>query len=225
MTENEHVADATLMNQLTASQGENDKPLEELVVRHEQLVLNTLLHVNIRAADADDIASIVWEKVWQMGKKGSWNASRAGYSTDPFVPLLKTITKNLAMDFHRKSARQRKRMGQIKELAVTFGDDWRTHACARPGKRRATKPVPSGVPDALVAGLSMLPERLREAYRLHAEGLGCRQIALRLKCSPASACRWVAQARKELGRQELTQSSNSLSPTTERARRSVASSK
>jgi RNA polymerase sigma factor (sigma-70 family) len=191
--------DAELMNELSASAGKDDRPLAELMARHEKLVFNELRGRNIRRCDVDDVAARVWVKVWEICRDHKWDAGRARHSQDPFIPLLKLVAKSQAMDFHRRTTNERKKAARIVEAYEAWREDWKDHLVGAKG--RATKPVeptPAGVPDRLKPFVGALPERLRGAYELHAEGLTNRKIAERVGCSWGEVSRRLKAARQAL---------------------------
>lgn len=187
------ISSADLMNTLASTQGRDDKSLEKLKVRHEGLVLNTIQKTGVRGADVDLVAANVWVRVWQMAQRGSWNPSR-GRSSDPFLPLLVTITKNLAKDCLRRNSRDRRNLRRLEAASELFGNEWRRLAGRR--RKKCERAVAPGVPDSIKPAVAALRGEVRAAYELHAGGLGCREIGNRLKCSTATASRRVSQARK-----------------------------
>lgn len=192
--------DMELMNQLTASKGADNDSLGELMVRHRGLVLNELRRRNIRQGDVDDVASLVWDKVWRIGRDGTWDAGRARHCHDPFVPLLKTVVNTQALDYHKRAATERKRRDLVVSAFEAHGDDWRS-ILAGPSRKQAAKrrPQPSGVPEQLAAAVATLPERLRKPYELHAGGMTNRKIADEVGCSWGEVSRRLKAARAALG--------------------------
>lgn len=191
--------DAELMNQLSAAEPRNDRPLEELMARHEGLVFNELARRNIRPCDVEDVANLVWMKMWKIGRDGKWNADRAVYSQDPFLPLLHRVVNSEAMDFHRKAARERKKTARIVEACEAWGDEWRDRLAG--AGRRAKKPeqpLSGGVPDSLRPVVETLPDRLRIPYELHANGLTNREIAVKIGCSWGEVSRRLKAARRSI---------------------------
>lgn len=191
--------DAELMNELSASEPGDDRPLRELMSRYKGLVFNELLRRNIRRCDLEDLANLVWLKVWQIGRDEKWDAGRAVHSADSFVPLLRSIVNSRAMDFHRRATGERKKSARIAEAAEAWGDDWRDHLAG--AGRRAAKPVssvPAGVPESIRPVVDGLPERLRGVYELHAEGLTNREIAKRVGCSWGEVSRRLKAARQAI---------------------------
>lgn len=191
--------DAELMNQLSAAEPRNDRPLEELMARHETLVFNELARRNIRGCDVEDVANLVWMKMWKIGRDGKWDAGRAVHSQDPFLPLLRTVVNSEAMDFHRRAARERKKKDRIVEACEAWGDEWRDHLAG--AERRAKKPeqpLSGGVPGSLKPVVETLPDRLRIPYELHADGLTNREIAVKVGCSWGEVSRRIKAARKAI---------------------------
>jgi DNA-directed RNA polymerase specialized sigma24 family protein len=192
------LSDTALMNELTDSRCRDDKPLRELKIRHEGLVFNVLGGQGIRGCDADDVASLVWFRVSRLAQQGRWNPDRAVYSQDSFVPLLKKISENLAIDFWRSALRKKRRRARLERDVQLFGTDWRMGAVHVRRPRASERPAACGVPRAVVSVVASLPTDLRLAYELHAKGLGCRAIGERLRCSPATASRRVKRARERI---------------------------
>lgn len=192
--------DAELMNALVASQGRDERNLAELKSRHDRLVINQLRSHNLRGFEADEVACIVWEQVWKMGCKGTWNAARARHTSDPFVPLLKRICKSRAMDFHRRTTRERRRQDRLFDAARSYGDDWQEALGGSRGQAAvAERPAPAGVPPHLAAAVAGLPERLRCVYELHSRGRSVRSISPEVGCSPGEVSRRLMAAREQLG--------------------------
>lgn len=192
--------DMELMNELTASKGTDNDSLGELMIRHRGLVFNELRRRNIRPCDIDDVANRVWNKVWRMGRDGTWDAGRARHCDDPFVPLLKDVANTQALDFHKRAATERKRQERILTAFEAHGDDWRA-VLAGPRRRRSAlqRPQASGVPEQLAAAVATLPERLRKPYELHANGMTNRKIADEVGCSWGEVSRRLKAARQALG--------------------------
>lgn len=192
------LSDTDLMNELNASRCQNDKPLLELKIRHEDLVLNVLGGRGVRGSEAEDVAGLVWFRVCRLAQQGRWDPRRAVYTSDSFVPLLKKISKHSALDFQRRARREKRRRARLEQAVQLFGADWRMAAVRGRPPRLAERPVACGVPQSLASAVAILPKDLRLAYELHAEGLGCRAIGERLRCSPATASRRVKRARERI---------------------------
>ncbi|MBM4010075.1 MAG: sigma-70 family RNA polymerase sigma factor [Planctomycetes bacterium] len=192
--------DMELMNELTASKGADSDSLGELMIRHRGLVLNELRRRNIRQCDIDDVANRVWDKVWRIGRDGTWDAGRARHCHDPFVPLLKTVANTQALDYHQRAAAERRRRDVVVSAFEAHGDDWRAILAGPSAKRSAKhRPQPSGVPEELAAAVATLPERLRKPYELHAGGMTNRKIADEVGCSWGEVSRRLKAARQALG--------------------------
>jgi RNA polymerase sigma factor (sigma-70 family) len=186
------------MNALNQSRCQDDRPLRVLMVRHERLVLNVLRGRGVRGADTEDVAAAVWFRVARLAQQGRWDPLRAVHTTDPFVPLVKTIAVNLARDFHRRVKSRKRRLDRLEQAARLFGNEWRTAAVSKPHRRQTKQAVAPGVPQSLLSVLAALPENLRRAYEMHADGIGCREIGKRLGYSAATAHRRVRRARQEI---------------------------
>jgi len=192
--------DMELMNEVTASKGTDNDSLGQLMIRHRGLVFNELRRRSIRPCDLEDVANLVWDKVWRMGRDGTWNAGRARHCHDPFVPLLKAVANSQALDYHKRAATERKHRDLVVSAFEAHGDDWRT-TLAGPRSRRSAKDrqQPSGVPEQLAAAVATLPERLRKPYELHATGMTNRKIADAVGCSWGEVSRRLKAAREALG--------------------------
>ena len=191
--------DAELMNELSASAGKDDRHLTELIARHERLVFNEIRARNIRRCDIDEVAAGVWVKVWKICRDHKWDAGRARHCQDPFVPLLKTIATSQAIDFHRRASVRRKKAGRILEAYKAWREDWKDNLVGSGGRKaKPVEPSPSGVPDRLKAVVGGLPERLRSAYELHAQGLTNRKIAEQVGCSWGEVSRRLKAAREAI---------------------------
>jgi|APCry1669189034_1035192.scaffolds.fasta_scaffold01411_8 hypothetical protein len=192
--------DMELMNELTASKGADNGCLDELMIRHRGLVFNELRRRNIRPCDIDDVANLVWDKVWRIGRDGTWDAGRARHCVDPFVPLLKAVANTQALDFHNRAAGEQKRRDMIRTAFEAHGDGWQAILAGPSAKRSAKhRPQPSGVPEQLAAAVATLPERLRTPYELHAGGMTNRKIADEVGCSWGEVSRRLKAARQALG--------------------------
>lgn len=191
--------DAQLMDDLTAAGGQDGRSLGELMVRHERLVLDQLRRHNLRPFEREDVAATVWERVWKLGRDRKWDAGRALHVSDPFVPLLKKMTKNAAMDFHNAAATGRKRRNQMLDAHRVHGEGWRTALAGNPSwKGTVVQPAAAGVPECLASAVASLPERLRIVYELHARGLTNRRISKEVGCSWGEVSRRLKKAREAL---------------------------
>lgn len=188
--------DAELMNEFSASKGKDDRVLSELMARHERLVINELRGQNIRRCDIDEVAAEVWVNVWEICRDRKWDAGRARHCQDPFIPLVKLVARSRATDFHRRATVQRKRSHQIVESQKVWREDWKDHLIGR--RAKAVKQAPAGVPDFLKPLVGALPDRLRCAYELHAQGLTNRTIAQRVGCSWGEVSKRLKAAREAL---------------------------
>jgi DNA-directed RNA polymerase specialized sigma24 family protein len=201
-----------LMNELQASGGTNSKVLSELMVRHEQIVFNTIHRANVRLHDIDKVASRVWRTVWRISmkprdQKGAWDPTRARHTKDPFVPLVKRIANSKAMDYHRKRKSQRKRWDAFEQSVRLYGAAWREQAeCRQSGSRGAAaeKAEVAGLTRRAVAAargslgeiIGSLPEKERVVLELHGQGLKNCEIAPIVGCGNAEVSRRLKRARQ-----------------------------
>jgi DNA-directed RNA polymerase specialized sigma24 family protein len=191
--------DAAIMNDFAATKGNDSVPLENLIRRHEALVLNELRRSGVRRSDADGVAANVWLTVWRLARNGRWDPNRAIHCKDPFVPLLKTICSSRANDFHRRATREHRRLARLARGVELHGDSWRDELASATSRRPSSGRAGSvGVPDRLAPHVAALPDRLRRPYELHAAGLTNRAIAGQVGCSWGEVSRRLKQAREAL---------------------------
>jgi RNA polymerase sigma factor (sigma-70 family) len=196
--------DKDLMNAATASAGKNHRSFDALVIRYETLIRNGLRRANVRSCDQDEVANSVLIKLWKIARDGKWDAARAKHSDDPFLPLLRRIIDSQAKDFFRGVSRRKTRMEKIAEAAHACGESWRTLLSPAPSSRgHGEAPDPSGVPEVLKDAVAALPEKLRLAFTLHAEGLSNRAIAAQTGYSWGQVSKQLKKAR-ELLRKTVT---------------------
>lgn len=193
--------DSDLMNALAANPHKDERSLEELMVRHRGLVTAQLRHYNVLGADSDDVGAKVWLKVWEIGRDGKFDSRRGLDGRDPFVPLLKTMCYSLAIDFHRKEKRRRRKLERIIAAAELHGASWRDSLVSPSSrKRRTVRAVPCGVPQHLERAVAELPPRLRRVYELHCQGLKNREISTLVGCSDGETSKRLKKAREALSR-------------------------
>jgi len=218
LAEKADLGGASLMNTLQASGGTNDKVLDELHCRYSHLVHNVLRRQNIRqAAERDDVAQLVWCKVWRISRKGTqekgaWNPRRREAAADPFAALVTTIAHTQTIDYYRKRTRARRRHaaylddrrvfgGEVADLAVTGHKKRRDFLnCLNPSlpsaggaiSRRGLAAAVQRLPQALAA----IPARERTVLMLTAEGFTVREIGARAQCSGGEASKRLSRARQ-----------------------------
>jgi len=183
-TEIDVQTDAELMNAVTASGGKNDRCFEKLAARHMPLILNMLRRRQVRSSDREILANSVLLRLWKNARDGKWDAGRAMYSDDPFLPLLGRIVKSVAGDHFREVGRTTTRTKRVAAAVEAYGDSWQERLSTTSSKQaRSEASVPSGVPEVLRAAVAALPEKFRRVYTLHAEGHTNRAIATEVGCS------------------------------------------
>ena len=205
-----------LMNKLQASDGQNSKPLSDLMVQHEGLVLNELRRWNIRPCDTDSVVSNVWLCVWRVSRipvarPAAWNPSLRTGSVDPFVPLLARIVRTKAIDFHRSCKINRQQQQRLSDTAKVFGDDWKNAATPSASRRRDADASPvnrnPSAPSRRLAELGRgmlekelagLPEKQRAVLELHRRGYTNRAIAKMVDCSWGEVSRRLTNAKKAI---------------------------
>ena len=208
----------SLMNTLQSSKGTNEKALSELRCRYSHLVHNVLRRQNIRqSAERDDVAQLVWCKVWRISRKGkqekgAWNPLRRQAAADPFAALVTTIAHTQTIDYYRKRTRARRRHAAYLDDRRAFGREAADLAVAGHKKRRVflnclNPSLPSewgaisrrGLAAAvqrLPEALAAIPERERTVLTLTAAGFTVREIGVRAHCSGGEASKRLSRARQ-----------------------------
>jgi len=198
-TEIDVQTDAELMNAVTASGGKNDRCFEKLAARHMPLILNMLRRRQVRSSDREILANSVLLRLWKNARDGKWDAGRAMYSDDPFLPLLGRIVKSVAGDHFREVGRTTTRTKRVAAAVEAYGDSWQERLSTTSSKQaRSEASVPSGVPEVLRAAVAALPEKFRRVYTLHAEGHTNRAIATEVGCSWGEVSKRLTTAKRLL---------------------------
>lgn len=198
-TEIDVQTDAELMNAVTASGGKNDRCFEKLAARHMPLILNMLRRRQVRSSDREILANSVLLRLWKNARDGKWDAGRAMYSDDPFLPLLGRIVKSVAGDHFREVGRTTTRTKRVAAAVEAYGDSWQERLSTTSSKQaRSEASVPSGVPEVLRAAVAALSEKFRRVYTLHAEGHTNRAIATEVGCSWGEVSKRLTTAKRLL---------------------------
>lgn len=198
-TEIDVQTDAELMNAVTASGGKNDRCFEKLAARHMPLILNMLRRRQVRSSDREILANSVLLRLWKNARDGKWDAGRAMYSDDPFLPLLSRIVKSVAGDHFREVGRTTTRTKRVAAAVEAYGDSWQERLSTTSSKQaRSEASVPSGIPEVLRAAVAALPEKFRRVYTLHAEGHTNRAIATEVGCSWGEVSKRLTTAKRLL---------------------------
>jgi|GEM_PF-5973834 len=198
-TEIDVQTDAELMNAVTASGGKNDRCFEKLAARHMPLILNMLRRRQVRSSDREILANSVLLRLWKNARDGKWDAGRAMYSDDPFLPLLSRIVKSVTGDHFREVGRTTTRTKRVAAAVEAYGDSWQERLSTTSSKQaRSEASVPSGVPEVLRAAVAALPEKFRRVYTLHAEGHTNRAIATEVGCSWGEVSKRLTTAKRLL---------------------------
>jgi RNA polymerase sigma factor (sigma-70 family) len=219
-----------LMNELQASGGTNNKVLSDLQVRFTGLVMNELRQAGIRWDVADDLFCTVWDRVWMtsrrpIGTKGAWNTGNARHTSDPFVPWLKRVAHNTAIDWHRRRRSDRRKQNEFHDFVKRSGAGWldergEWHDESQPeasSSRQRAKKTGDGTPPAekrskdlptvtrreaaacreqVAKVVAALDERQRAVLELNAEGIKNVEIGTLVGCSKGEASRRLTAARK-----------------------------
>lgn len=182
MAPTDFTTDWDLMARLAAGE---ERALDDLLARWEEPVLNFLYRQLGNAADAEDVASQTFWRVYE-----SCSTVRPGGS---FSAWLFRIAYNLAMDHHRH-AKRRPRMVPLGESSDEIGEP-AASAHHRPDRALLGRELGERIESAL----NQLPENQRAALTLcKLEGLSYQEIAAVLECSVSAVESLIFRARQNL---------------------------
>ncbi len=158
-------------------------PFEQILRRHEREIMGYLLRASGNRADAADLFQETWLRAY---------CAYPRLAPDSRVrPWLYTIAINLCRNQTRDGRRR---------AAVIVADDDARPAAERAGKLPRAQAENDGYAAVRLRELiSALPARQREALQLRCfAGLGYREIAEVMNCSPQTARAHVSQAQRKL---------------------------
>jgi RNA polymerase sigma-70 factor (ECF subfamily) len=178
----EDAIDVSLMR--AVAQGD-EKAFRELIQRHQQAVVGTVARMLNDFTEAEDIAQMVFVRIWQSAPKWKHEAK--------FTTYLFTITRNLVFNESRRRGRKKEVSLDSREEhhpTVTTADE-----SMQPGETMEKRELHRSIDRAIAA----LPEQQRMAVILRTfEGLDYEDIAEALETSVSSVKSLLFRARATL---------------------------
>ncbi len=163
----------------------NEKAFRQLIERHQRAVIGTVARMLNDATEAEDIAQMVFVRIWQSAPKWTHDAK--------FTTFLFTITRNLVFNESRRRGRKKEISLESHEEnhpAVSRADD-----ALQPGEGMEKRELHRSIDQAIAA----LPEQQRMAVILRTfEGLDYEEIARSLDTSVSSVKSLLFRARATL---------------------------
>ena len=173
--------DAELMQRTAAG---DERAFEELIERHQSLVIGTIAKMLGDATAAEDLAQQVFIRVWQAAPRYT--------ATAKFTTWLLTITRNLVFNETRRRSRAR-----LLPLEHEDGTPREIHdvGSVEPGHKLQEKELQ----DAIEMAIASLPEQQRLALILRRyEEMAYEEIAAVLETTVPSVKSLLFRAREEL---------------------------
>ena len=184
---------AELLNTLRETGGRDGEALLELQARYDRSIERKLQKYDIRDwLDRQSITNEIWE------------------------PLLSRIIRSKAIDFHRKTKRQKTRFTAYTEDLARFGDDVadlaetrrlarrRLLECVNPSEAQPpitgplTRRLAAAARPEVAAAVAELPERLKRPLLYHSTGGTCATISKKEGISPGEVSKRTQKARELL---------------------------
>lgn len=163
----------------------DEQAFRQLIERHQQAVVGTVARMLNDATEAEDIAQMVFLRIWQSAPKWTHDAK--------FTTYLFTITRNLVFNESRRRSRKKEVSYDAQEQnhpALSRADD-----ALQPGERMEKSERHRSIDRAIAA----LPEQQRLAVVLRTfEGLDYEDIAAALDTSVSSVKSLLFRARATL---------------------------
>lgn len=163
----------------------DEQAFRQLIERHQQAVVGTVARMLNDATEAEDIAQMVFVRIWQSAPKWTHDAK--------FTTYLFTITRNLVFNESRRRSRKKEVSYDAQEQnhpALSRADD-----ALQPGERMEKSERHRSIDRAIAA----LPEQQRLAVVLRTfEGLDYEDIAAALDTSVSSVKSLLFRARATL---------------------------
>ena len=163
----------------------DEQAFRQLIERHQQSVVGTVARMLNDATEAEDIAQMVFVRIWQSAPKWTHDAK--------FTTYLFTITRNLVFNESRRRSRKKEVSYDAQEEndpALSRADD-----ALQPGERLEKSERHRSIDRAIAA----LPEQQRMAVVLRTfEGLDYEEIAAALDTSVSSVKSLLFRARATL---------------------------
>lgn len=174
--------DVALMREVARG---DEKAFRALILRHQQAVVGTVARMLNDPTEAEDIAQMVFVRVWQSAAKWTHDAK--------FTTYLFTITRNLVFNESR-------RRGRKKEVSLESHEEHqpaiaRADEAMQPSESLEKRELHRSIDRAIAS----LPEQQRMAVILRTfEGLDYEEIALALDTSVSSVKSLLFRARATL---------------------------
>ncbi|MFY7818271.1 MAG: RNA polymerase sigma factor [Akkermansiaceae bacterium] len=174
--------DVALMREVARG---DEKAFRSLILRHQQAVVGTVSRMLNDPIEAEDIAQMVFVRVWQSAPKWTHDAK--------FTTYLFTITRNLVFNESR-------RRGRKKEVSLESHEEHqpaiaRADEAMQPGETLEKRELHRSIDRAIAS----LPEQQRMAVILRTfEGLDYEEIAQALDTSVSSVKSLLFRARATL---------------------------
>jgi len=163
----------------------NEQAFRQLIERHQQAVVGTVARMLNDATEAEDIAQMVFVRIWQSAPKWTHDAK--------FTTYLFTITRNLVFNESRRRSRKKEVSLESREEsnpAATAADDALT-----PNEGLEKRELHRSIDRAIAS----LPEQQRMAVILRTfEGMDYEGIAASLETSVSSVKSLLFRARGTL---------------------------
>ncbi len=163
----------------------DERAFRQLIERHQQSVVGTVARMLNDATEAEDIAQMVFVRIWQSAPKWTHDAK--------FTTYLFTITRNLVFNESRRRSRKKEVSYDAQEEndpALSRADD-----ALQPGERLEKSERHRSIDRAIAA----LPEQQRLAVVLRTfESLDYEEIAAALDTSVSSVKSLLFRARATL---------------------------
>lgn len=159
-------------------------PVEDFDQRQRSAMLQVARSLTLGTiCDPEDLVHEAFERVLRLPERPAIASTQA---------YLCSVMKNLFVDWCRSSARAPARL-----------PDQPPEQDPAPPAEAESLWAQVGDAELLAAIERLHPERLRQAYELHAQGLRYREIAAKLRAPEGTIATWLHEARKQL-RQRLT---------------------
>jgi RNA polymerase sigma-70 factor (ECF subfamily) len=174
--------DVALMREVARG---DEKAFRELILRHQKAVVGTVARMLNDPTEAEDIAQMVFVRVWQSAAKWTHDAK--------FTTYLFTITRNLVFNESR-------RRGRKKEVSLESHEEHqpaiaRADEAMQPSETLEKRELHRSIDRAIAS----LPEQQRMAVILRTfEGMDYEEIALALDTSVSSVKSLLFRARATL---------------------------
>jgi RNA polymerase sigma-70 factor, ECF subfamily len=163
----------------------NEQAFRKLIERHQQAVVGTVARMLNDATEAEDIAQMVFLRIWQSAPKWTHDAK--------FTTYLFTITRNLV--FNESRRRTRKKEVSLEAHEENHPDVNRADDALAPAESMVKRELHRTIDRAIAA----LPEQQRMAVVLRTfEGLDYEDIAAALDTSVSSVKSLLFRARTAL---------------------------